>query len=85
MPTTGIMNLATVLHDLRCSLLRIERCLLQVAGLDRQLGEFTHFGLDSSEMYCLSQYQDLPFNVTQTCGVFLEVNITTQTSLRRTI
>lgn len=47
-PTIGIMHLATVVHNLRCSLLRIERCLLQVAGLDRQLGEFTNFGPDVS-------------------------------------
>ncbi|XP_075869020.1 large ribosomal subunit protein bL32m [Nelusetta ayraudi] len=31
------MNLAAVVHNLRCSLLHIERSLLQVTGLDRQL------------------------------------------------
>lgn len=42
MPTTDMMNLAALVHNLRCSLLQVERSLLQVAGLDRQLGEFTN-------------------------------------------
>lgn len=42
MPTTDMMNLAAVVHNFRCSLLQIERSLLQVAGLDKQLGEFTN-------------------------------------------
>lgn len=35
-----MMNLATLVNSLRCSLLSIERRLLQAAGLERQLGEF---------------------------------------------
>lgn len=50
--TTGIMNVAAVVHNLRCSLLQIERRLLQLAGLDKQLGEFTDFGTDTSEFLC---------------------------------
>lgn len=37
------MNIATVVHRLRGSLLRIEERLLQAAGLDRQLGKFTDY------------------------------------------
>ena len=36
-----MMNLVALVHSLRCSLLRIESRLLQAAGLDRNLGEFT--------------------------------------------
>lgn len=36
------MNIATVFHRLRWSLLRIEERLLQAAGLDRQLGNFAN-------------------------------------------
>ncbi|XP_059195584.1 39S ribosomal protein L32, mitochondrial [Centropristis striata] len=32
-----MMNLAAIVHNLRCSLLRVESRLLQAAGLDRQL------------------------------------------------
>lgn len=35
------MNFAALVHNLRCSLLHIERRLLQAAGLDTQLGGFT--------------------------------------------
>lgn len=33
------MNLPALVHSLRCSLLRIESRLLQISGLDTQLGE----------------------------------------------
>lgn len=37
MPTTKMLNLATLVNRLRCSLLKIESRLLQAAGLDGQL------------------------------------------------
>lgn len=37
------MNLAALVHSLRCSLLRIESRLLQVAGLEQHLGEFNDY------------------------------------------
>ena len=40
MLTTKMMNLAALVQSLRCSLLHIERRLLQAAGMDTQLGEF---------------------------------------------
>lgn len=39
--TIKIMNFTAVVHSLRHALLHVERRLLQAAGLDRQLGEFT--------------------------------------------
>lgn len=45
-PITEMMNLASLVQSLRCSLLHIESRLLQAAGLtsDRHLGEFTDSG-----------------------------------------